>query len=350
VNDRELEQLARSALDPLARSPLRVASPAEAEQRFARLGGPLEEVIAEAGRQSRVDRRRLPPPRAVWALAAAALVALGIGLGVLGKRWLPPSNGESVRVLQGRMLGVTSDMSAVGVVATPADRGARLLDGQGVELAIAKASRLDLSALRSARRVVLLQGSANFDVPHQREDHTFLVVTRDLDVVVHGTRFRVELLPSSTCVQVSRGLVEVQRKNGERHFLAPGASWGCRAEGGEPVAGGGTLAAPPLPAVTAPRGEPTRALGKREPAPSADAATTARRADKTAGATLETESALAEQVRLLAEGLAAEQKGDDAAARAALRSLIDKYPESSFATEARGLLRRLSDRQTRLSP
>jgi ferric-dicitrate binding protein FerR (iron transport regulator) len=130
------------------------------------------------------------------------------------------------------------------------------------------------------------------------------VVTPDATVVVHGTVFSVSFDRDTkkSCVAVEEGVVSVRHASGKT-WLEAGDSWGCEQ---------------PTPTSM---NRSTPATRPSAPSPRAG--------------TLAAENALFESA------IAADRRGNRAEAQAKLRSLLEKYPESPLAPEARATLARL---------
>jgi hypothetical protein len=291
---------------------------------------------ASAARQS--NRKRL-----LWGVGAfAAAAAFAVGFGVL-QREPPPAVAAlgHVRAVDGavsvKRAGETSALPLAALsaelargdeVVTSVGAHTQLDLSSGVRLSLGEASRLQLSgasvvtASASERELVRLDaGKVQVKVPHLKSGRVFAVNTPDTEVTVHGTSFSVEVAPArkgalgpergTTHVAVTEGVVSV-RSGGQEVFLRAGSEW---------TSGQATPSAQaPLPSAPAASG------AVREPSASNSSAPTA---------SLAPTSTLAEQNQLLERALSASRKGQDAAAVAALRELLRRYPSTRLAHEAR---------------
>lgn len=165
------------------------------------------------GIEARTQRRPWWRPEANfrWVLAGTALAALALVL-VLGR------GARSPEAVAGRAF----DNAGAG----PASL--RLLDGSQVQ--VAPSGRVEFEALSSeAVQLVLSRGWVELDVTHV-PGRKFVVRAGDVDVVVRGTHFRVELSgrdPQVVKVSVTRGKVDVlEHRTGvlAKQLLA-GMSW-----------------------------------------------------------------------------------------------------------------------------
>ncbi|HEY3667916.1 MAG TPA: FecR domain-containing protein [Polyangiaceae bacterium] len=149
------------------------------------------------------------------------------------------------------------------------------------------------------------------------------VQTPDARVTVHGTRFSVRVTPRTaagtvTVVDVSEGRVEVYNR-GQAVFLGAGEHWSSeRTAPEQPIASG------PASSLVG------HAASSSASASPSGAATLAR---QRAARTLE--STLAEENRLYTQALAHAGAGEVSPALAALASLIQRYPRSPLAQNAR---------------
>jgi ferric-dicitrate binding protein FerR (iron transport regulator) len=171
-------------------------------------------------------------------------------------------------------------------------------------------------------------------------------VTPDALVVVHGTRFAVEVQPDEdgaphTCVRVTEGKVAVHGKTPEPVFLLPGEQFGCSTTVADLPLEESEASEPAEAAVDAPTDLPQSASNKRS-RPSVDR----RRPVAPAGLHPSAgQGTLAKETALLQAAVGAEQRGDTATARSKLNELLGKYPKSPLREDARLMLRRLSARQ-----
>lgn len=337
--DSELER----ALSPLRDGPVPLSTAAELgdarERLLPRLRG---EVRALPGVLQRARRRRLAL-RVSGLLAASALPVilvlalrtpdsgpLGDGalriepLGRASLTWR--DDGATPRPLEG-----PSRLPARGVLATGEASEVRVTTARGVRIELSRHTDVDLGALDVESRqntLRVLDGEVECRVPPLGPGERFAVTTRDAEVVVHGTVFRVRTnragTPYGTCVSVTEGHVTVRHAQGTV-ALDPGQSFGCEA--------------------------PTAAAPVSEPAPAAQPEPVERRAPRRAANRVERRAkdtrpsgTLEQQNQLLSGGLSAERAGDCTKASRLFNELLSRYPETLLAPEARGGLYRCKAR------
>lgn len=286
--------------------------------------------IAGLIRRAPADRRAFRARRwrqrvGVWAAAAAALVAVGGGWAAMsgsGVGDVARDTPDGATLVAGSLLTEHGEELSPGrpfaggtVVRTPADQSALVLTPTGVQLTLTPATRATMPAATADQAFLLASGQLSLDVPPLPSGKSLRVVTRDAVVTVHGTRFSVAYdagANAPTCVRVSEGRVMVARTGGGSEMLAAGEASGC--------VGAGDALAP----------QPPRKVAVSSPPPPARSAST-----------------LKQENDLLRQGLAAEQGGDLRAAEAELTRLIERYPESPFAPEARRALARVRGKMAR---
>ncbi len=339
MSDSELER----ALSPLRDGPVPLSTAAELgdarERLLPRLRG---EVRALPGVLQRARRRRLAlkvsgllgvsalPVILVLALRAPEAAPLGGGalriepLGSSSLTWR--DDGATPRTLDG-----PSRLPARGVLASGDTSAVRVTTARGVRIELSRRTDVDLGALDVESRqntLRVLDGEVECRVPPLGPGERFAVTTRDAEVIVHGTVFRVRTNPPGalhgTCVSVTEGHVTVRHAQGTVG-LDPGQSFGCETR---------ATPAPVSEAIPAPKREvvepkaPRRTAGRVE-----------RRAkDTRPSGTLEQEN------QLLSGGLSAERAGDCAKASRSFNELLSRYPNTPLAPEARGGLYRCKAR------
>lgn len=333
--DPELER----ALSPLRDGPVSLATAAELgdarERLLPRLRG---EVRALPSVLRRVRRRRLAmkvagllgasalPVVLVLLLRAPASTPLAEGalriepLGRSSLTWR--DDGATPRTLDG-----PSRLPARGVLASGDASEVRVTTARGVRIELSRRTDVDLGALDVESRqntLRVLDGEVECRVPPLGPGERFAVTTRDAEVIVHGTVFRVRTnQPGSahgTCVSVTEGHVTVRHAQGTV-ALDPGQSFGCD-----------TLAAPVADAAPAAKGDAESVEPK---APRRAASRVERRAkDARPSGTLEQEN------QLLMGALSAERAGECAKASRLFSELLSRYPGTPLAPEARGGLER----------
>lgn len=315
-------------LDVLRSGPVGVSSAEDAKATRAALLPHLEEQVAQLPRlRGRAQEKRARTRR--WVGVGSGLaVAAGVTLAMLGRRTNPPEPppphqaeqrelltdeadlSSGVTVMSGSLVGggetfLTGQHVRSGHGLLTRESGATLRGGEGYHLQLAAQSEIEFpkeTAENLGDTVLhLRRGVATFQVLPLPTGSTFSVVTRDTRITVVGTAFSVEVKPSgSTCVKVTEGKVRVQGDGGE-HFLTRGQSSGCE--------------------VSVDPGEKKESSGK--------------------GAVAAAKTTLAQQNELLSQGLAAERQGNARDARRAYVALLDRYPGSAFAQDARAGLSRL---------
>jgi ferric-dicitrate binding protein FerR (iron transport regulator) len=225
----------------------------------------------------RAQRQRLLKYGAALGLAAAAGAALWLWPGQAGERSAGATasvraEGEQLFLVRGdqqRALGPGQSEQLVisDRVHTAAGRATLLLPS-GSRVQMDEKTKLHLAQVGTSRdeTVRLLDGSIQLQVPQRAADEYFVVLTATTKIVVHGTRFRVDLgphaRPGTACVEVQEGLAVVHTAEAA-HYLGPGESAGCTGVG------------LPSPRVTEP---------KRDAAPVAPAARARSAAAKTGNA------------------------------------------------------------------
>jgi hypothetical protein len=295
-----------------------------------------EDTIAEMARRLRARRRRRATVRwlggTTTVAAAAALVTIG----------LRPAGAPTVLHEGPERVAVVANGASGGVLvvsrgrATPLHDGAQietgdhvltLLDGgvamtlsTGTHLAIEGGSDVAVLNHDATQLFALEAGAMRADVAKLKGAERFVIRTRDAEVEVHGTSFRVASAEAETgCgvhtktqVQVYEGVVTV-RTGGTSLALHAGEVWP------PPCAIESTSAGSQLPPASAPSvaesfvvAEPPPAAAPPRP-PSSD---------------------LAAQNDLFDRAMSAKARGDSRAALAALGHLLEGYPTSPIAESA----------------
>jgi hypothetical protein len=280
-------------------------------------------------------RRRLAYLLAGVAAAAAVVVAVG------ATRWGTPTAPQAAPRASAQPMGIASAVEGSVVVTSNLQTHA-LADGNPVGVGDRIVARTDSRAvvvLQTGTRLVvegegdfaiegqgamqlfeLSAGSVRAEVAKLVQGERFIIRTRDAEIEVRGTSFRVATAaadPScgggtTTRVAVYEGVVAV-RAAGNEARVAAGESWPAGCGGTGEVAVASSVAGAPPSAVTVPG----------NPAPS-KAATTTERA----------RSDLAAQNDLFDRGVDAKRKGDSSSALAAFQELLAKYPASPLAEAA----------------
>jgi len=301
--------------------------------RRARVVGAMRVAIAHAAE----DRaRRVRRMRVASGMAAAAALAIGVGV---AWRSRAPAREVDVPAAMARVHGVgavvmheghaaaaTGDVELRGgdEITTEATGKSEVTLADGVAMALDGASHVRLppaapnGVAPAHEEVAFDAGTLRVRVPKLAQGHTFSVRTPDAIVTVHGTAFRVDVLPNATTrVEVTEGVVSVV-SGGREALLTAGMQWHA------PVTDAPSAAAPASPAPSAPVASAPRAGTK----PHHRAWSHERAADPIAP------SSLAEQNRLLASAMDASRAGDDKRAIERLTELLARYPTSPLAQEA----------------
>lgn len=342
--------LVQELLSPFRERPLAVEPAAESEARVQRIVPNLEEFtrgLVATRRRHQLYRR------GGWLLAA---LSAGVGAGLLYGRMDEPVPFDGVAAFNGvtvsgelvqvgereerTILSGSLEVSPLGRVETK-ETGAEITTREGLDLTLGPATSArigELGGTRPIQRVRLESGSLECKVPKLPSGSQFSVVTPDALVVVHGTRFTVEVQPDEdgsprTCVRVSEGKVAVHGKASEPVFLLPGEQLGCTVRESE------ATSLVPVPA------EALELSQSQKPVVSASAKRS--RALSTSGKrpVLEEQGTLARETALLQAAVGAEQRGDVEGARAKLHELLSQYPNSPLGEDARLMLGRLTSRQ-----
>jgi transmembrane sensor len=180
----------------------------------------MQPVLDEARMERQWERLRnfqekpaLARPRARLALALGVACLL-TGL-LVAFRWSAATGPLPTE-------GTLVETSATNIQPLTLSDGSRVL--------LSESSRVKLSTVRpEAVRLVLTRGAVSLDVAHDKK-RSFTVSAGGYDLVVHGTRFSVTLLPgaaSSVRVSVEEGRVEARDARTARtaSFITAGQSW-----------------------------------------------------------------------------------------------------------------------------
>jgi hypothetical protein len=319
-------------LSPLRERPLAVEPPEMVEARMRRIVPRLEAYTSELVAKR---RRRTSWSRMAW---LAAALSAGVGAGVLygrsgdGDVNTVTVSGDLVEIdaaEERTKLRGSLRVSPLGRVEA-GESGAQISTREGLELELGPLASAGIGQLgggRLAQRVRLDSGSIRCSVPKLAGGREFSVSTPDALVVVHGTRFSVEVEPmedglSQTCVRVTEGRVAVHGA-GSVVLLGAGDEHGC----GDLAA---SAVAPKLPTVS----EKVVTSTSAKPRKAADVGIAKANAAKEQGT-------LGRETELLQSALRAEQAGDIEGARRQLQQLLQRYPDSPLSDEASSMLRRV---------
>jgi hypothetical protein len=317
----------------------------------------------ERGLRSRQRRQQMIR----WSLsasAAAAVLVLVIG----GKTLLSPYAPTRLPIHDGtmasagvRVVGVPDQQGAIMVGGAgaqpvsvvegmPLPKGFRLVAppagevrigaARGTTLALEGGGELAISEASIMQRYELKVGAVRARVAKLLPGERFIIATSDAEVEVHGTAFRVAVVPADpacgggtiTRVAVTEGVVSVRRAGVEVR-ITPGHVWpeSCEA----------AAAAQPVPAAggrARGRGGAARSVALRTPAP-----VVATRPELAAEAPAEapvmpstplTRSELAAQNDLFASALRAKRRGQGSQAIRIFERLTRQYPTGPLAESA----------------
>lgn len=328
MNNDELAREARRVLEPLRVSEVAISSENEALQTRERA---LPNLVAMIERVPE-ERARVHGRRRLLRVGVGAAGAVAMAAGVL--LWLQQAgdssdlkarmgSSEQLIVASGYvteggeqlMVGSRYAIDQLGRLSTPHQSGAELVADGGVRIGFAADSTADLAFLAKSRRIALNRGKVSLEVPPLEKGAKLSVSTPNAVVVVHGTKFSVEYTGADTCVRVREGIVSVQREASHERLTA-GMQSGCGEQETTPSKVAGTTSE----AID----EPVTQMGKGGVRPKAGV-----------GGTLNQEN------MLFRRALAAEQEQDLGVAEANLRRLLERYPHSPLAGEARRVLARV---------
>lgn len=301
-----------------------------------------ERVVEALGRGIRdvpLSRERRARRFGWFAVAAAAVLALGVGFGT--------------GALRNEIAGTPAPSVSAGVAAVEAVRGTLVLNQKGMARVVAHGERPSLDAgdsvstaadgsgqLRTERSVIDVAPASQVQIvrvnqgeervhlsigrvalrvePRPLSKRVVVVETPDAEVVVHGTVFSVAVDSKSgvelTRVRVEEGSVSVLHR-GERSLLTTGQEWSSA----------------PKPK---PEPEPEASATEAETRPSANRSARASRRAARPAASAGT-STLAEENRLFLSAVEARNRGDDRAAVESFGALLAKFPSGKLAEEAR---------------
>lgn len=276
--------------------------------------------------------------RARVRILLAAIVSLGAVLLVV--RWGPWREPEaSLRIVSGQVglregndvrpwLEPMIDLSREPVLETAAGEVVSLELPSAAAVEVAATSELALSRQRvqsgTSERIRLRAGGVKLRVPKLKADQQLAVETADALVEVRGTRFAVRVEQDArgayTSVEVEEGRVAVSSARGPAS-LGAGERWTSR----EPI-----VAAPSEPALA-------EAPAKVEAEPVLEPLAKKREASlrATEPDRPPTASELAEQNRLLQGAALAKRSGLPRLALERLETLLERYPTSELAHNAR---------------
>jgi ferric-dicitrate binding protein FerR (iron transport regulator) len=317
---------ARLAGKVLGETPRQFAPPPAADR--AQTIDVIAKALREKARKKRAKRRLL------YGLAGAAAVA-AVTLVVFGKsrRVTPPqaamlpsvppmgtasSVEGSVAVTANLQTHALADGNAIGVgdrIVAQADSRAAVVLATGTRLVVEGDGDFAVEGQRPMQLFELSAGSVRAEVAKLVRGERFIIRTRDAEVEVRGTSFRVATAApdlhcgggTTTRVTVYEGVVTV-RAAGSEARVGAGESWpaGCGAVG---------------PAVSSPSPSryPTGGLSPSQPSKAASE---------------RARSELAAQNDIFDRGVDAKRRNDTPAALASFQELLTRYPASPLAEAA----------------
>ncbi len=232
----------------------------------------------------------------------------------------------SVQVIlgEGKPLGA-SGLPRVEAVHAERDSGAIVRMGSGARILVGPSTSVEVSTLPAAdaarrEEISLSLGRVDVTVPRLDSGESFEVVTEQARVLVHGTRFLVEVgvreAAQWTKVAVTEGRVSVHHDSGVA-VLGAGSTWTSLADEKHDA----EVADEPDYARRGPRASPKR----QRPA------SNKRAQSRTAP---QPRSSLAAENLLFQSAMQAARDGDDARALALMDEFLAKYPRSPLAPNA----------------
>ena len=191
----------------------------------------IERRLAGPERAPREHRRpALWVPALLAALGAAAAITIALrGAGRPAVVAPPaPATYATVARVRGSLTSAAGPLDARAAV--PAGVPLALADGGQAELSLARGTtltvvgpaHLELDGTGTAAAIRLQDGQLAAAVAHRLAGETFTVVTRDLRVVVKGTRFSVTAGASGSRVTVDEGAVVVEFADGRTRSVGAG--------------------------------------------------------------------------------------------------------------------------------
>jgi FecR protein len=158
-------------------------------------------------------------------------------LGTLGAAFEGANHESPVALKRGMAVGAGLTLRA------PASGEVRVGTDEGTSLVLESGGELTVDEAGTTRRFTLRTGAVSARVSRLFAGERFIVDTYDAEVEVHGTAFRVAIVPAvATCgdgattrVSVLEGIVRV-RAAGREVSVFPGGSWpkGCDVTAGRP--------------------------------------------------------------------------------------------------------------------
>jgi ferric-dicitrate binding protein FerR (iron transport regulator) len=287
---------------------------------------------ALAARQKRVLRRRALGISA--ALAACAVAWWGVRGALSSSTTEPRVAVVASPLLDGaRVLDSTGEvpldpelkLRVGGRIGTAAGGGAHLELSTGTRLELESASSLTLESQGALQRFALGAGALRARVAKLGPAERFVIDTPDAQIEVRGTVFRLSVLPraqacgegSRTRLDVAEGVVEV-RAGSHLDRIAAGQVW--PSDCGQDTDPSAVRAPPPEPSAAEPRAAAGVASGSKSPVKRPHSLP---------------RSPLAAQSDLFEQAVRAQRRGDAAGALRLYADLLERYPLSPLAENAR---------------
>lgn len=312
-------------LNLLSVGPVGVTSPVEVERARGKMLPWLEEQVAAVPKQRTAKLQREQLVRALgWtggglAVAAAVILAFFFGMpgaslsGVRTAQEESPPARETATLVTGKLLSSShtwmggEQFELLGRLESGPE-GAALQADRGYQLELRPSSAISFERPNASNEestgIRLHHGEAKISVLPLPEGAKLIVKTGDVLLTVVKGAFTVEARNRSAgCIRVSQGEVVV-RRGVESQVVSVGETFGCSEQKASGVA-----ASPPVE-------KKKSAIAPR--------------------------TTLSQENALLARALAAESRGKISEAKSAYQDLLDKYPRSAFAQDARAGLERLS--------
>lgn len=337
---------AKRATDLLADDAVKRASEGGGADDAAMIDVLAETIVREA------RKRRL---RRIMAVTAGALAVAGAAAIMIGRRAPDPSRAIAIATTTPAAAhvaplvdGTTIVHAGIGIGSSiddgsPLAVGDRVVSGSGramvslatgTHLVVEEEADLAVRSLDGMQAFELRAGAVRADVAKLRANERFLIHTRDAEIEVRGTSFRVSIVPPDpscrqgtiTRVAVTEGDVVVRTIAVEEHVLA-NQSWPpeCAHRADVRVAAASADAPKALPVRSVPTA-PAQSISSRPSQASTPPAPPAASAPET--------SQLAAQTAIFADATAARRRGDSVRAIERYEELARKYPASALAESA----------------
>jgi hypothetical protein len=337
---------------------MKATSPLDLLRDMRRVVTPVPDAEEERARRERISARMLELARElrvrrqrrlrIGVLLAAIVAVSGVVLVLKVPDPFGAGRGSSVTIVSGHIAvregalslpwnEATLDLAREPVLATgPGEEvSLQLPSAAAVQVSVASELGLARQAVQGGwrERIRLRAGGVRLRVPKLETNQRLAVETDDAVVEVRGTRFAVRVEHDTrgafTRVEVQEGRVAVSSARGPA-LLGPGEAWTSRELAAAPAPLPAAAPEPaPAPALDAAKAQPATSAGKRAPVASEpEQAPGEDDVDVPA-------SVLAEQNRLLQAAALAKRSGLPKLALARLQTLIDTYPRSELAHNAR---------------